>query len=994
MTLPLPDFIRLLAHGNLLTETNLQKFQRWVAESAAQTADELARKLVEQKWVTSYQADVLLSGQAGPFRFGNYMILDRYSEGPLAGNFKARHISTNHPVLLSFAQGNSAADLDNWRCKEDLVEQLSHIGSEFLLETYQTIVLPQYRFVVSQRPDGVTLEERLPGKARLPWKDACLIMSQVAAALETLHSNELMIKAVSPSSIWIAKSGFTQLRYDLDDSMQEIISAAAQGDVRWASYLAPELTLNRAATFSSDWFSLGCCLYRAITGRHAPAATLSADSAGEQNVGETFDLKKLELPDDLEALLSQLLAPDPRIRLPQHPISELLARLAEKSLSKLRPVPLPTLVSFREAISPNIPGSKSIPPTEALAIRITDKENPRKEADSSSEGFILVNPGEQNLSPGQPSKQNSPVRHKAKSRKWASIVITLVAIWFFCGLLALAAHYASKQPAPGYTSSLAGTHSESPTAARPESELSVPDNSAVTIAPATEKTQAVLTQKLIKDDRLTLWQSPTEGSALSLNDLPSNPKIVLVFRPAEILDQPEGQLLLRALGPDFNSIVERWSTIAGTRLEQIERLIVSLHSNESFQYEYFVNVELKEPVDTIQALSQWQNPQPIRTDSEKTFFKAREIDLAYYIIPDVDKEQSGDAPEDSKQVVRRFAIGSARLIGEVLDIGSNPLSGAIADLAKRTDSQRHLNILFLRPALFNDEGLALMVGKLQPVNRELAILFPDEVQAACISLHLDQGTYLELQFAKTADLKGGELLERMENEFRSLRNRLTDRISALAPHTYWDRVRGKFHLMVVDGFRSLRWGVENGEVIANSWLPPMAGHNLLAASELALSLSAASGSFNSAVMRSSEDAAPLNLTQLLERKRDLVITNPPDLNLLMSDLESEINSEFPSLPFKFKIRLMGPDLQVEGITQNQRPGELNIRQKTLSELLTKIMVSANPAKDITGPADPRCKLVWAIADDPDQAGQPMIVITTRSAAKQKNYQLPQAFQIE
>ena len=88
---------------------------------------------------------------------------------------------------------------------------------------------------------------------------------------------------------------------------------------------------------------------------------------------------------------------------------------------------------------------------------------------------------------------------------------------------------------------------------------------------------------------------------------------------------------------------------------------------------------------------------------------------------------------------------------------------------------------------------------------------------------------------------------------------------------------------------------------------------------------------------------------------------------------------------------MGNDLSKEGITQNQRPSDFVLEQKPLSDILTEIMVKANPDKNITGPDDARCKMVWVIADDPDDPNRRIILITTRAAAEANSYVLPEAF---
>ena len=114
----------------------------------------------------------------------------------------------------------------------------------------------------------------------------------------------------------------------------------------------------------------------------------------------------------------------------------------------------------------------------------------------------------------------------------------------------------------------------------------------------------------------------------------------------------------------------------------------------------------------------------------------------------------------------------------------------------------------------------------------------------------------------------------------------------------------------------------------------------------------------------------------------------------MSQVESDVNDDHRELPFQFRIRLLGADLEKKGITKNQRPSALSIEQKSLSDILTTIMVAANPSQDITGPSDPNCQLIWVIAEDPEFAGEKAILVTTRAAAEEKSYQLPAAFRSE
>jgi serine/threonine protein kinase len=1000
VSLSAAEFIRLLLESGLLNESRAQRLLQRVAELAERSAQDWARELTEQKWITAYQAGILLAGQAGPFHFGNYTLLDHFSEGPLRGLFRARHQPTQYGVLLSFLSGNSTDDLNRWQAREELVEQLSQVQSPFLLSVYEAVVMPDYRFIVSQRPEGLTLEERLPSKARMPWKDACLLMSQVAHAIETLHEHELLAKEVSPSSIWIAKSGFAQYQYPIELAIETEPEKSSSPIRESINEVAGELQISQPSSKAIDWFSFGSCLFRMITGSEfggTNANRLKTAALAFKEPQQPLELKKFELPGELEQLLLQLLHPDPEKRIAERKVSQYLAALSGKRLSEIKPAASASAAEYKKVIHQFVPGRAARRELSAATIAVVDTSQTAQKPVVSAEdpGFFVIDSARR-VDSTNLSAPRSVIRGR-KKRKWPSMAITIGAIWIFCGLLAAAAYFAFQQPTPGHSTSVAHNHDRQ--APSPDGQPSETEDKDPVDPPAATNVAVenpVLVQRLIPDDRASLWQSPTEGSALNLHELPSNPQIVFVFRPAQLLAQPEGEQLLKSLGPELDAVIENWQTLSGVSLSQIERLIISLHSNERFRYEAFVLCELMTEREATEMLLVWKHPEPQRSSAGQVYFLSQDEARSFLILPDAprdeDPERSAEpAPGQQIERLRRFAWGPTHLILELAEHAAAPLGSSIAQLARRTDRLRHVNLLFSRSALFNEEGLAFFGGKLQPLIRELQVLLPDEIQGSGVSLHLDQGTYFEIQFLRTVDIKVAQLHPLLVERFRGLRNRLTEPLATIPPSPYWDRVRARFQLMLVDFFRSLRWGVENGEVTANSWLPPMAAHNLIAATELGLSFSAGTSAIPVSSSTSKTSTAPQSLQDVLNLKRDLIIANPPDLNLLMSDLEKEIHEEHPGLPFQFKIRLIGPDLQLEGITQNQRPGELNIRQKSLHDLLTEIMVSANPAKDIAGPADPRCKLVWAIADDPEQNGRSMIVITTRSAAKQKNYRLPEVF---
>jgi len=266
----------------------------------------------------------------------------------------------------------------------------------------------------------------------------------------------------------------------------------------------------------------------------------------------------------------------------------------------------------------------------------------------------------------------------------------------------------------------------------------------------------------------------------------------------------------------------------------------------------------------------------------------------------------------------------------------------------------------------------------------LRLALPDEVRAFSVSLHVDGGEYVEFNVDHSADISSEDLAAELENSIGRTLSKAGQFSQSLAKTEYWTQLQSRFGSMLQELTTAVRWDTEFGELVGNAWLPPNAAQNLICASELTMT-------FSDSVAVAEEKQLPKSIEELLAITRSLNVANPPDLNVLLSEIQAEVIDDYPGLGFSFRIKLLGSDLQKEGITQNQRPSALKITDQPLSAILTQIMTSANPDKSISGPSDPNCKLVWVVAKDPDDEASKAILITTRAAAKEKGYSLPGVF---
>ncbi len=483
-------------------------------------------------------------------------------------------------------------------------------------------------------------------------------------------------------------------------------------------------------------------------------------------------------------------------------------------------------------------------------------------------------------------------------------------------------------------------------------------------------------QEIIADDQQTLWESPTTGFPIDVSSLPPSPRMIAAINWQSIHESESGLRTIKSLGPRVDSTLRQLESRMGFPFAAVESTTISFHSNLTFEYESFVLVELSQPVPLHQCLQNWQQPSPI-LGIENAFEKT--LGDAWWIKETDPKSGS----------VLSFAVGPFELVQQVAKGEVAAISGTLRKMVASSDSDRDVNLLLPVVSLFNTEGQKLFFDHRKWMN-ELRLMLPAAVRGVSVSLHHADGDYIEFRIDHTTDLKPSEAATAMNQRIESTLEQSQRTLRQRQALPYWEPVRARFGAMLRDLSGQLRWGSEFGEVVGNAWLPPGAMHNFFAATELAIAFEPQKAN----VAKSTESKTPKTLEELLATRRDLNIANPPDLNVLLRDIREEISDQYLDLPFEFNIRLAGTDLQKDGITQNQRPGPLEISNQSVADILTQVMVSANPNRDIAGASDPNCKLVWVVTEDADSSGKKFVLITTRTAAGQNGYVLPEVFRVQ
>ena len=67
------------------------------------------------------------------------------------------------------------------------------------------------------------------------------------------------------------------------------------------------------------------------------------------------------------------------------------------------------------------------------------------------------------------------------------------------------------------------------------------------------------------------------------------------------------------------------------------------------------------------------------------------------------------------------------------------------------------------------------------------------------------------------------------------------------------------------------------------------------------------------------------------------------------------------------------------------------QDKTITDVLTAMVMKANPITTVKTPDEKDQKLLWVVAPDPEDASTKIVLVTTRKASAAKNYTLPEIF---
>ena len=272
------EFLTLLKKSTLLAVDDFQDAALTVAQLGDLSEPEIANVLVEDGYLTRYQADRLLEGSFRGLVIDGYKVLEVLGRGGMGWVYIAEDMETHWRVALKVLPEEARQDpgtLARFRLEAQAGMRLNHpnIVRSYKLGQADDRYGPIH-YVVMELVRGVNLFEFLLMKKKLDVGQACDLIMQAAEGLSYAHGQGMIHRDIKPENILVCADGTAKiLDFGLamvDENDEEFSMAMIFGQNRLgtADYISPEQYLDSYQVDSrADLYSLGCTLYFALTGR-------------------------------------------------------------------------------------------------------------------------------------------------------------------------------------------------------------------------------------------------------------------------------------------------------------------------------------------------------------------------------------------------------------------------------------------------------------------------------------------------------------------------------------------------------------------------------------------------------------------------------------------------------------------------------------------------------------------------------------------------------
>lgn len=343
-------FLRQVRQSRLLNEAQWERLQQTFSDDRLSSPPEIVERLVSWGAVTPWQGEMLLAGKRS-FQLGKYRLENLLGNGASGTVFLARQTGLDRLVAVKVLSPQVVEDRGLVARFHRETQSLAAVTSPHLVTAFDAESQGALHYLVMEYVAGEDLGQVLRREGRLPIPLACECVRQALLGLQTASEAGLVHRDLKPGNLLLSRSpetggpvvrvldfGLAKMRAEAARRRRpssKPLSHATEDELTHdgallgtPDYMAPEQARETlAADTRSDIYSLGCTLYRLLTGEAPfPGERTRAQIVAREPNREWDRLCRVEIPEPLRAVLAKFLAVDPEDR---HQTPRVAARALE-----------------------------------------------------------------------------------------------------------------------------------------------------------------------------------------------------------------------------------------------------------------------------------------------------------------------------------------------------------------------------------------------------------------------------------------------------------------------------------------------------------------------------------------------------------------------------------------------------------------------------------------------------------------------------------------
>ncbi len=286
-------------------------------------------------------------------RLGPYVIEKPLGKGGMGTVYAASDPQTGQQVAIKALSPHLAAAEGFRERFEAEIESLKTLRHDGIVRLFGYGEQDGVLFYSMELVDGISLEEELRAGRRFNWREVSNIAIQVSLALKHAHDHGIVHRDIKPANILLTKEERVKLAdFGIARLFGMTSLTTAGGVLGTADYMSPEQADGRPVTARCDQYSLGGVMYALLAGRPPFRAKNLPQMLQLQRFANPEPVRRYapDTPEQLESVITQLLAKEPSARFPN---TQVLARHLQAMVNALT---RPAADDF--ALTPESPNAK------------------------------------------------------------------------------------------------------------------------------------------------------------------------------------------------------------------------------------------------------------------------------------------------------------------------------------------------------------------------------------------------------------------------------------------------------------------------------------------------------------------------------------------------------------------------------------------------------------------------------------------------------------